>query len=110
MPRCPRYDGLLDRSIASSFLETLAVAPDSGNGERLAFALKGEIAIVIFDTAVQIEPIPLLRVTDVVEGNIELWSRKKVRRRTARADRVCCGPRFVPGVELRPILFGGGGR
>jgi hypothetical protein len=58
-------------------LETLAVASDGGNSECLAFALKGELAIVIFDTAVQIEPIPLLRVTDVVEGKIELRGPEK---------------------------------
>ena len=69
LPSLRRAVGSLHRKFV---LETLAVASDSGNSERLAFALKGELAIVIFDTAVQIEPVPLLRVTDVVEGKIEL--------------------------------------
>jgi hypothetical protein len=74
LPSLRRAVGSLHRKFV---LETLAVASDSGNSERLAFALKGELAIVIFDTAVQIEPIPLLRVTDVVEGKIELRGPEK---------------------------------
>src|SRR5208282_1174732 len=74
LPSLRRAFGTLHRKFV---LKTLAVASDSGNGERLAFALKGELAIVIFDTAVQIEPVPLLRVTDVVEGKIELCGPEK---------------------------------
>jgi hypothetical protein len=65
LPSQRRAIGSLHRKFV---LETLAVASDGGNSKRLPIAPKGELAILLFDAPVQMEPILLLRVTDVVEG------------------------------------------
>jgi hypothetical protein len=78
-----RLSGLtsLDSSLHGEFaFQALAVASDSGHGECLPAAPEWELAVVLLDTAVQIQPVPSLGVTNVVAGKVIL-SRPEERHR-----------------------------
>src|ERR1700730_18917393 len=68
----------LDSSLHREFVfEALAVAPDGCRGECPSAALKRELAVVLFDTTVQIQLVPLLGVTDVIERKVVLAGPKE---------------------------------
>src|SRR6202050_3005729 len=94
----------LDSSLHTEFaFQALAVASDSGHGECLPAAPEWELAVMFLYAAVQIQLVPSLGVTNVVEGKIVL-SRPEERRRieSLAAARACFAPPSVPGAQPPP--------
>jgi hypothetical protein len=83
-------------------LETLIVAPDSSDRQSLLGALKRELAIVIFQAALNFELSPFCSVTLTMDGRVELagpqqWYSIKTLASTEQISRRCAYQKPYPG-------------